>query len=281
MSNLVLVTGATGKTGRRLVSQLREKGVPCRAAARGAASSESARPFDWTQPDSWDGALEEVSAAYLVAPALDGDPAPLMINFVQRAIERGVSRFVVLSASLLPAGGPAMGRVHLWLHENAAEWAVLRPSWFMQNFSEGQHLASIREEDRIYSATQDGRVPFVSADDIAASAMSALTRKSSLNSDFVLTSSTPITYDEVAERISKAVGRAISHHRLSPDALAARYRSQGLGSIHAQTLAAMDAAIAAGAEDRVTGCVEYLTGRPPTTFGAFVEANAGKWSTPG
>jgi len=43
----------------------------------------------------------------------------------------------------------------------------------------------------------------------------------------------------------------------------------------------MDAAIAAGAEDRVTGCVEDLTGRPPIAFGAFVEANATKWSAPG
>jgi ergot alkaloid biosynthesis protein len=280
MSNLVLVTGGTGKTGRRLVSQLRKNGIPCRVASRGVAAAERACPFDWTQPGSWDRALEDVSSTYLVAPAIDGDPAPVMINFVKRALERGVSRFVLLSASLLPAGGPAMGQVHLWLQENAPEWTVLRPSWFMQNFSEGQHLASIRDEDRIYSAAENGRVPFVSADDIAATAMAALTHACFFNSDFVLTGNPPITYDEVAERISKAVGRAISHDRLSPDALAARYRSLGLSSLYAQTLAAMDTAIAAGMEDRVTGCVEQLTGRPPMAFDAFVEANATKWSSP-
>ena len=277
MSNVVLVTGGTGKTGRRLVAQLRDHGIPCRVAARGVASAEGTCPFDWTQPGTWDQALNDVASVYLVAPAIE-DPAPTMINFVRRALERGISRFVLLSASLLPAGGPAMGLVHLWLQQNAPEWAVLRPSWFMQNFSEGQHLAPIRDEDRIYSAADNGRVPFVSADDIAAAAMSALTNQRSFNFDFVLTGSQPITYDEVAERISKAVGRTISHHRLSPDAMAERYRSLGLGSLHAQTLAAMDKAIAAGVEDRVTDCVERLIGRPPMAFDAFVEANATGWS---
>jgi ergot alkaloid biosynthesis protein len=277
MSGLVLVTGGTGKTGRRVAAQLRERGVACRVGARAVVSGEGAQRFDWTDSATWDNALKSVSAIYLVAPPIAGDPAPMMIDFIQRARERGITWFVLLSSSLLPAGGPAMGTVHLWLQENVAEWAVLRPSWFMQNFSEGQHLATIRDEDSIYSATEDGRVPFVSADDIAASAVAALTCTSSFNTDFVLTSDRAITYDEVAERISRAIGRTISHRRLSAEALAERHRVRGMGQIFAQTLAAMDAAIAAGAEDRVTGCVEYLAGRSPITFDAFVEANMALW----
>ena len=43
MSGLVLVTGATGKTGKSLVEQLKEKNVAYRAVSR---SGEP--PFDWT-----------------------------------------------------------------------------------------------------------------------------------------------------------------------------------------------------------------------------------------
>ena len=278
MSTLVLATGGTGKTGRRLAAQLREHAIPCRVAARGVAPSQGTRPFDWSQPDSWDAALEGVVAAYLVAPSAIADPAPLMIEFLQHAQEQGVARFVLLSASPLPAGGPAMGQVHLWLQEHAAEWTVLRPTWFMQNLSEGQHLPTIRDEDRIYSAAEDGRVPFVSTDDVATVARVALTRAYPFNTDFVLTGSQTLSYDEVAARISTVVGRKISHHRLTPDLLAARYRSGGLGPIYAQTLAAMDAAVARGAENRVTTCVESVTGQPPSTFGAFTEANATAWN---
>lgn len=275
MNALVLVTGGTGKTGRRLVSRLRQSGFACRIAARGMRADD---PFDWTQPGTWARTLEGVTAAYLVAPTLQQDVAPIMIDFLEQALRRGVSRFVLLSASLLPAGGPAMGQVHLWLEQNAAQWAVLRPSWFMENFSEGHHLRSIREEGRIYSATESGRVPFISADDIAAVAQAALTRETSFNSDFVLTGGEPISYDEVAGCIGGAIGRAVSHHRISADELAARHRSLGLPTLHAQTLAAMDTAIAAGMEDRVTDWVQLLTGRQPARFDDFVAATASKWS---
>jgi ergot alkaloid biosynthesis protein len=275
MNPLVLVTGGTGKTGRRLVSRLRESGVACRIAARGMRPNDR---FDWTQPGTWARTLEGVTAAYLVAPALQQEVAPIMIGFLELALKRGVSRFVLLSASLLPAGGPAMGQVHLWLEQNAAQWAVLRPSWFMENFSEGHHLRSIGEEGRIYSATESGRVPFISADDIAAVAQVALTRQTSFNSDFVLTGGEPISYDEVAGCIGGAIGRAVSHHRISPDELAARHRSLGLPTLHAQTLAAMDTAIAAGMEDRVTYWVQELTGSHPVRFDDFVAAAAPKWT---
>lgn len=275
----VLVTGGTGKTGRRLVAQLRERNIPCRVASRKAAAVDGARQFDWSQRDSWDSALENVSAAYLVAP-MAPDPAPIMIDFIKYARTRGVSRFVLLSASLLPAGGPLMGQVHLWLKENTDDWTVLRPSWFMDNFSEGQHLPTIRDEDSIYSAAQDGRVPFISAEDIAASALAALTHDKPLNADFILTSSRPISYDEVAASVSSAVHRTISHHRLSVEALGARHQSRGMPAAAAMGLAGMDAAIAKGVENRVTGCVEELIGRPPVTFEAFVQANAAQWSVP-
>jgi len=272
---LVLVTGGTGKTGRRLVSRLGEAGVSCRIAAR----SGSSNPFDWTQPSTWARTLEGVTAAYLVAPAGDGDPAAMMIRFAEFAIERGVSRFVLLSASLLPDGGPAVGQVHKWLRQNATEWTVLRPSWFMQNFSEGHHLATIKAEGRIYSATEDGRVGFISADDIAPVAHAALTHATSFNADFVLTGSRAIRYDEVADQISRATRRTILHHRINSEGLAARYRSLGLDTVYAQTLAAMDLAIASGAEDRVTNCVEKLTGHRPSSFDEFVKTNTAIWSS--
>jgi len=280
MSSLILVTGGTGKTGRRLVSSLRANGAECRVASRGAKEGEGERPFDWMKPESWDRALEGVSAAYLVAPAAVADPAPPMIDFLGRALDRGVSRFVLLSAASLPAGGPAMGQVHLWLQENASEWTVLRPSWFMQNFTEGQHLSSLRDEDCIYSATGDGRVPFVSVGDVAAVAMVALTRERSFNADFILTSGQPLSYDEVAERIGRAVERGIAHRRLSSDELVARFQSRGLPPIYAEKLAAMDLAIAAGAEDRSTDCIERLLGRPTISFDDFVETSAPVWSLP-
>jgi len=273
VSGLVLVTGGTGKTGRRVAEQLSAAGADVRVASRGGP-----QPFDWSNPDTWGAALEGVSAVYLVPPPAAGDASATMIALVQAAMARGARCFVLLSGSPIFEGGPGVGQTHLWLRENAADWAVLRPSWFMQNFTEGQHLAAIREEGAIYSATEDGRIPFIDADDIAASAVAALTAPAPLNRDFILTGPEPISYDEVARHMSEAAGGPITHRRVSAEDLAAWYRSIGRPALLAQMMGMMDTMIAGGAEDRVTGAVLELTGRPPKDFSAFAKANGALWA---
>ena len=275
----VLVTGGTGKTGSRLAQKLREQGVKGCIAARNPPPGPEGRRFDWGDRDTWAAALEGVSAIYLVPPP-GGSDTSAMIEFARLAQNRGVRRFVLLSASLLPAGGPGVGQVHLWLKENAAEWAVLRPSWFMENFSEGQHRATIQNEGRIYSATAGGRVGFIGAGDIAGVALASLTGPKPLNTDLILTGPEALSYDGAAAILSKAVGREITHVQINVEDLAARHRGRGLPPATAMILAAMDGLIAGGAEDRTTSVVEDLTGTKPTSFAAFCRQNACAWVRP-
>jgi uncharacterized protein YbjT (DUF2867 family) len=272
MSGLILVTGGTGKTGRSLVAQLQRTGVPCRAASR-----HGVPPFDWGQPATWDAALVGVASVYLVAPPTMSNPYALMLDFIASAMRKGIRRFVFLSMAGLPAGGPAHGLVHQWLKDNSDDWAVLCPTAFMQNFSAGHYLATIREEDQIYSNTGMGRVPFIDVNDIAAAALAVLTAPTPLNTEFVLTGDEPMSYDRVAELISHACGRRISHTHVSTGAMAERLIKRGIPEATARFLAFGYATIATGAADRTTDVVRTLTGRPPTTFQTFAEANAGVW----
>jgi uncharacterized protein YbjT (DUF2867 family) len=200
-----------------------------------------------------------------------------MVAFLQSARRRGTRRFVLLSMASLPAGGPGQGQVHQWLKDNSEDWAVLCPTAFMQNFSEGPFLASIRAEDTIYSNTGTGRVPFISTLDIARAALAALTAPTALNSDFTLTGDESISYDRAAELIGQACGRPISHTHISTAAMAERFVRRGLPEGTAMFLAAGYQTIAAGAQDRIADGFRTLTGRPATTFQAFADANADAW----
>lgn len=272
MSGLVLVTGATGKTGKSLVAQLEAKGISYRAASR---SGEA--PFDWTRPETWHAALEGVGSVYLVAPPTVEDPYSRIMAFLESAMRTGPRRLVFLGMASLPAGGFAHGQVHQWLKDNSDDWAVLSPSAFMQNFSEGPHLTTIREEGAFYSNTGTGRVPFISADDIASAALAALMAPEPPNRDFTLTGAESISYDRVAELISQACGRPISHMHISTEALTERFVARGLPEPTARFLAAGYETIAAGYQDRTTEDFTSLTGRRPTTFQAFATANADVW----
>ena len=141
----------------------------------------------------------------------------------------------------------------------------------MQNFSEGPHAPTIRDEGFIYSATGKGRVGFIDAEDIAATAAATLTTTPPLNADVVLTGPEALSYADVAVIISEVAGRPVRHVVLEPATLAARLVAQGLPTDYAHTLAGMDANIAAGAEDCTTSAVEQLTGQRPTSFRDFAK----------
>ncbi|MBV1860263.1 MAG: ergot alkaloid biosynthesis protein, partial [Nannocystaceae bacterium] len=140
MTGPVLVTGATGKTGRRVCEHLEAAGHAVRRGSRSGPVH-----FDWFDTTTHPVVVDGVSAAYLVAPFGPTELLPVMRPLVDRLLDQGVDRIVLLSAASLERGGPMMGKVHDYLATHAPRWTVLRPSWFMQNLSEAQHLNPIRE----------------------------------------------------------------------------------------------------------------------------------------
>ena len=268
-----LVIGATGTTGSRTVAQLMAAGHRVKAASRRATPVAGTEPvpFDWYDPATHAAALDGVDRVYLIPPLGDSDPAAIMLPFLHRARTAGVHRAVLLSSSAIPEGGPAVGKVHQALPELFDQWAVLRPSWFMQNFTGTHaHARSIRDEGIIWTATEGGRVGFVDAEDIAAVAVRALTDEHAPNTDLVLTGPEALSHDDIAAIITEATGRVVVHRRLSYEQMRDRLTTQ-VPVEFAAMLAGMDRAIAEGAEDRITDTVQRLTGRPPHTFRALVE----------
>ncbi|WP_405825514.1 NAD(P)H-binding protein [Streptomyces sp. NBC_00838] len=268
-----LVIGATGTTGSRIVSQLAAGGHLVKAAGRRAGPVSGARSvrFDWADPTTFGEALTGTDRVYLVPPIGSTEPADVMLPFLDQARTAGVRRAVLLSSSAIPAGGPATGRIHEALPGLFGEWAVLRPSWFMQNFTgDHPHARSIRADGTVSTATGEGRVGFVDADDIAAVAVHALTDDRAPNTDLVITGPQALSYGDIAAAVTEVTGRAVTHRRLTyaqmRDHLAAAMPAE-----FAAMLAGLDRSIAEGSEDRTTDTVHRLTGRPPGTFRAFAE----------
>ncbi len=184
-----LVIGATGTTGSRTVAQLTAAGHRVKAAGRRATRSPTpSRSASTGTPATHAAALDGVDRVYLVPPLGNSDPAATMLPFLRQARTAGVHRAVLLSSSAIPEGGPAVGTVHRALPGLFPQWAVLRPSWFMQNFTGTHaHARSIRDEGSIWTATESGRVGFIDAEDIAAVAVRALTDEQAPNTDLLLT----------------------------------------------------------------------------------------------
>ncbi|WP_406144314.1 NAD(P)H-binding protein [Streptomyces sp. NBC_01012] len=276
MDHRTLITGATGTTGSRVARQLTERAHAVVPASRTPGPPDGARTvrFDWYDTATHGPALHGVDRVYLVPPVGDPEPATAMRPFLEQARAAGVKRVVLLSSSAIPLGGPGVGRVHALLADGLfGEWAVLRPSWFMQNFT-GRHLHAegLRTDGVMSSATGDGRVGFVDAEDIAAVAVRALTDAVAPDTDLVITGPEALSYDEVAALVAEASGRPAAHRRLTYGQMCDHLVAAGVPEEFAAVLAGLDLAIAEGAEDRVTDTVERMTGRPALSFRAHVAA---------
>jgi uncharacterized protein YbjT (DUF2867 family) len=137
MSNeTFLVLGATGKTGRRVAERLRAAGTTVRTAARRGADVR----FDWDDVTTHDAALQGATAVYLVPPTLRTDYAGQVKAFIDRARSAGVRHVTFLSARGVDLAPPDVPPRAVELHLAGADdigHAIVRPGWFMHNFSEG------------------------------------------------------------------------------------------------------------------------------------------------
>lgn len=271
----ILLIGGTGNTGKRVAKLLADRRVEYGLATR-HPQHKNDRAFDWERPVS-DAVFKGVSSVYLVSPTHTSDHQSVVIPVLNQALLQGVTRFVLLSASSLEEDGPMMGKTHAFLRQNAPEWCVLRPTWFMQNLAALPHRATIQHEGKIYSATGTGRIAFIDADDIARCAVAALLAPQAPNADFILTGPETLSYADVAQRLGIELGYEVEHASLTVDELSARHQSLGLDKQYAQLLASMDGDIAQGSEDRVTDDVRVLTGAAPRPIVEFIHRERRQW----
>ncbi|KAA5834964.1 NAD(P)H-binding protein [Saccharopolyspora hirsuta] len=275
----ILVTGATGKSGSRVVAQLRAKGVPVRAASR---SGEHV--FDWADSGTWDAALEGARSAYVVQ--LDG--TRLVRPFVEKAVQHGLERIVLASGRGIedpnyakdPGGvRDALLDSEAAVKESGLEWTISRPGWFAQNFSEGFFADAIRAGE-LRLPGGDGAASFIDAEDIAAVVVAALTEDGHSGQIYELSGPRALTLAEAVATISEAAGREIRYVPLSVEEFVAELVEQGLPAADAEGFADVVEPLRTGKDEHVSDGVQRALGREPRSFAEFAKATAaaGGWS---
>lgn len=275
--SLTIVLGANGLVGRKLLPLLRAAGVEAKSAGR----SGTDRHFDWSDPSTFRAALTGAQALYLVPPAMIAFPAPQAGRLLAVAHEVGVRRVVAVSSLgvTFPTEPEGSGR-HAFekvVRASGIEWAVLRPSGFMQNFSEGFMLPAIRQAAVIVSAAGDGTVAMVDSGDIASIAAAALTRAELSERILEITGPEAIGFTQIAEMISAAAGRIVAYQAVGEPQMAQMMGAVGVPSDYAAILLGDQKAIRDGHAAVVTTTVRDVTGRNPVRFADFAQANAEVW----
>jgi uncharacterized protein YbjT (DUF2867 family) len=263
----VLVLGGTGKTGRRIVSRLKGKGIDTRIGSR------AARPaFDWHDPAGWDAVLSGVRAVYIsYTPDLAVPAAKDAIRaLVQRANAHGVKHLVLLSGR----GEPDAQASERIVQESGMDWTIVRASWFNQNFSEGEFLPFVLSGN-ITLPVGNVREPFIDADDIADVAVAALTETGHAGEVYEVTGPRLMTFADVASDLAAATGRAVQFTRIPSDDFFQGLRQAGAPDDQVWLLDYLFTNVLDGRNEYLTDGVQRALGRPPKDFSEFARETAG------
>ena len=270
-NGLTLVLGGTGKTGRRVVERIVNRGVPTRVASRAADPS-----FDWGDQSTWDAVLDGVTAAYVsYAPDLAISGAADSIRaFIEKAVEHGVQRVVLLSGR----GEEEAQRCERIVQDAGIEWTVVRASWFNQNFSEGAFLDMVLA-GAITLPAGDVPEPFIDADDIADVAVAALTEDGHTGQIYEVTGPRLLTFREAAAEIGRASGREVEYIQIPHEAFAAGIAESDAPDDIAWLLGYLFSTVLDGRNAYVCDGVQRALGREPRDFAEYVRriADSGVW----
>ncbi|WP_327411551.1 NAD(P)H-binding protein [Streptomyces sp. NBC_01233] len=267
-TQITLVIGGHGKTGRRVAEKLSAQGREVRIGSRSGQPA-----FDWHEPATWGPALEGVDRVYVTYyPDLAFPGAAEQVGaFAKVAVAGGARRLVLLSGR----GEEAAEVSEENLKASGGDWTIVRSSWFNQNFNESFFLEPVLAGE-IALPTGDAVEAFVDADDIADVVVAALTDDKHIGKTYELSGPRLLSYSDVAAELTKATGREIKYISVTNEEYRAVLRENGLP----EEFADLFTMILDGRNAHLVHGVEEALGRKPKDFSDFARdaAASGVWN---
>lgn len=284
---MILITGATGTTGRPLVEHVIAADIPARAIVRdpGRAVALRARGLQVVTGDLRDeavlaAALKGVERAFLLTANSEGQGA-LEIRFIDAAVTAGVAHVVKLSAIGADGGSPAVlkgyhGRAEAHLRAAPLVHTILQANFFMDNLL---HSAPAIVRDGSFALPMgSGRVGAIDVRDVAEATFTVLTRPGHENRSYLITGPEVLSFSEMAAILSEDLGRQIRYIDMPAEEFRALMIGLGRNAWYVDTTLQLFALIR---EDRgavATETFTAITGRAPRAFRQFVRDRAHRFS---
>ena len=285
--SLILVTGATGKTGSAVVRQLLDRGYPVRATVRKRdehaddleALGAEVVVADFHDLRSIRGAMKGVGRVYFVYPPQGAQLVEATTIAATAARDAGVRGFVNMSQISAREDSDSPLARHHWLSEGILDWADvgaihIRPTFF----AEMLHILgaqTIATEGKLYLPYGDERHAPVAADDIARVVVGLLTDpEPHVGERYVLTGPKNLTVAEMASVLSEELGTAVEYVDLPLDVWGDAISGvEGLNEFAVTHLKAVALDHQNGIFSGETDVVERIGGQPPQSLPEFIREN--------
>jgi NAD(P)H dehydrogenase (quinone) len=283
----LLVTGASGQLGRRVLELLLEANAGQIIATTRTPDKLSdfagrgviVRRADFDGPASLKASFAGADRLLIISTDLvdlTGKRLRQHLNAVNAAAESGVKHVVYTSLMNPEPGTPVKIAGDHHGTEQALEasrmgWTVLRENIYAEVLLGS--LPQAVQTGQLYAATGDGRVAFITREDVAQAAAAALASSYEGRRTLDITGPEALSRYDLARIASDLTGRPITYVPLELEAMIQGMVGAGLPQPLAEAYASFDAAVAQGLFDKVSNTVEMLTGRKPISVTEFLTAH--------
>ena len=272
----ILVTGATGNTGRAIVDALARRGAPVRAMVRAEADRAKlpagvpAVVADFDDLASIAAALDGADRAYLVTPSSERAEEQQR-RFADLAAKAGLRHLVVLSQLASDEHSPVRFlRYHAAVEQHIRDLGIpytfLRPNLFFQGLL--AFAGTISSQGRFYAPIGDATISAIDVRDIADVAAVTLTEAGHEGATYTLTGPASITHTQIAAALTAALGRDVTFTDVPPEAFADSLRGI-LPPWQVEGLLEDYAHYRRGEAASVSSAVAEITGRPARDIQQF------------
>ncbi|HSR47596.1 MAG TPA: NmrA family NAD(P)-binding protein [Anaerolineales bacterium] len=284
---MILVTGASGKTGQAVVRALARAGAPVRALVRDLSRSDELTTLGAREVLAADMRVEAemrpvfagTQAVYHIGPNVHPQELEIGLVALNAARQAGVGHFVLHSVlhpqtEQMPHHWHKL-RMEEALLESGLAFTVLQPTAYMQNLLVQWH--QITEQGLVRNPYPvETRLSLVDLADVAEVAAVVLTHDGHKGATYELVGTQPLSQTEAAEILGKALGIAVRAEAESIADWDIRAAAAGLAEPRRAILIKMFEYYARHGLVGNPKTLGWLLGREPSSLATFARRAAGR-----
>jgi uncharacterized protein YbjT (DUF2867 family) len=285
---MLLLTGVTGAAGSFIANEFALHRVPVRFLVRDKAKAKHFEKSstievvegDMARPSTIAAALKGVERVLMISSSTP-DMVETQRAFIDASKAAGVRHVIKFSGlDARPETTFPFGLMHKVIEEHleasGLAWTQLRPTGFMQEYL--REAPNIIHDGALYLALGDAKLNPVDLADVGKIGFALLRDGGHEGERLAVTGPEALSMAEIAECISRAVGKPVRYVPITPE-----QRRQGLISygIPAEIAEALDKQVKerlkGGLESKVDLATHRLFNITPTTFAEFAQRYAGSF----
>ena len=284
---MIVVTGASGQLGQRVIESLLKK-IPAAQIVAAVRNPERAtnlaqlgvhvRQADYTQPASLDSAFAGADKVLLISSSEVGQRFVQHQNVIDAAGRAGVKLLAYTSLLRAETSALALADEHkqteFALQQSGLPFVILRNGWYTENY-----LASVQpalQHSAFIGSAGEGRISSAARADYAEAAAVVLTTPNQAGKVYELAGDDSYSLSEFAAELSRQSGKAIPYVNLPEQDFRQALVTAGLPEALAGILADSDVGASAGALFDDQHQLSALIGRPTTSLQALMTQELSK-----